>query len=359
MTLEEKYHLTKNNKYAKYFSITEAYARRNLSREELVKIWKEENEKMKPYFHRYENPFMKIPHFFDSLVSCFLPGDDIVIQEKIDGSNAHMRISRKDPEKPEFKAYGQNYELNEQNSLDGFYYFVQDHAADIPSKYDGLDIYGEWLIPHSCVYPEEAYGEFYVFDVMEDGNYWTQDRVQKLAQECGLHYAPVFYAGKFQNWHHVMDFVGRTMLGGSQGEGIVLKNQTRLNQPDTTFYTKIVSQEFQEVFAKREKVKPFQLKKVLALAERRELAESVVTRARVQKQIEKLVTEGEISANWKQLEPKDYQSKVTSAVYRDCRKETPEAVEKLGKEFGRLNGLIVSEHLKAIIRDENDSEGAV
>ncbi len=33
MTLEEKYHLTKNNKYAKYFSITEAYARRDLSRE--------------------------------------------------------------------------------------------------------------------------------------------------------------------------------------------------------------------------------------------------------------------------------------------------------------------------------------
>lgn len=49
-------------------------------------------------------------------------GDNIVIQEKIDGANASFR---KDGDI--VRAYSRNNELNEENTLGGFYQFVQEN----------------------------------------------------------------------------------------------------------------------------------------------------------------------------------------------------------------------------------------
>lgn len=51
-----------------------------------------------------------------------------------------------------------------------------------------------------------------------------------------------------------MSFVGKTELGGEHGEGIVIKNQTMLNNPNTRqpFYIKIVAEKFQEAHTHKE-----------------------------------------------------------------------------------------------------------
>ena len=58
--------------------------------------------------HRYENPFMNIPSYADKFFGMFSEEDDIVVQEKIDGSNSHIRVT-----KDGVTCYGNNYILNE------------------------------------------------------------------------------------------------------------------------------------------------------------------------------------------------------------------------------------------------------
>lgn len=331
MTLEEKYTLLKDNPYFDYFSIKKEYECQGLTREELLTIWKQEEEKLKPFMWRYENPFMKIRHFDEKYFNFYNLYDNIIIQEKIDGSNTHVNVSDINT----FKAYGQNFELNEMNHLNGFWYYMRDNYRKIPNKYYGLDIYGEWLVPHYCDYPVDKYGEFYIFDVMENGKYWTQDRVELLAYECGFYYAPVLYKGSFKSWKHVMSFVGSTALGGDKGEGVVVKNQTKLNS-NGPFYVKIVSPEYQEVMAKRDKVKMVNMDKILTLEELRNLTKSVVTLNRVRKILFKLVDNGEISVNWKSLDNSQFSKKLCSAVYRDILNEEPEVIKKVGKNFGNF-----------------------
>lgn len=331
MTLEEKYFLLKDNPYFDYFSIKKEYECKDLTKEELLTIWKAEEEKLKPFMNRYENPFMKIRHFDEKYFNFYGLDDYIVIQEKIDGSNTHVNVI----DSENFIAFGQNFELNYMNHLNGFWYYMKDNFRKIPDKYYGLDIFGEWLFPHHCDYPANKYGEFYVFDVMENGKYWTQDRVELLAYECGFHYAPVLYQGNFKNWKHVMSFVGTTFLGGKQGEGVVVKNQSKLNS-NGPFYVKIVSPEFQEVMAKRDKVKMVDMDKILTLEELRDLTKSVITINRVRKILYKLVDNGEISANWRKLDNIQFIKKLCSAVYRDVLNEEPHVIEKVGKYFGNF-----------------------
>ncbi len=247
---EKMYEKLKDNVYFPYFDVKKKHDMKGLSREECMQIFAKMNEERKPFMHRYENPFMNIPSYADKFFGMFSEEDDIVVQEKIDGSNSHIHVT-----KDGVTCYGNNYILNEKNHLQGFWYWCNDHFGQVPEQFYDLDIYGEWLVPHHCEYPAERYGEFYVFDVMEDGCYWTQDRVKQLAEICGFAYAPVFYEGKFQFWKHLMTFVGKTALGGKKGEGIVVKNQSRLNADTQQFYIKIVDVEFQETRHAHGKIK--------------------------------------------------------------------------------------------------------
>lgn len=331
--------MLQDNPYFDYFSVKKEYECRGLTREELLTIWKDEEENLKPFMWRYENPFMKIHHFDEKYFNFYNDFDYIVVQEKIDGSNTHVNVYDSNT----FKAYGQNFELNYMNHLNGFWYYMNDNYKRIPSKYYGLDIFGEWLVPHYCDYPRDCYGEFYVFDVMENGQYWTQDRVELLAYECGFLYAPILYKGKFINWKHIMSLVGKTSLGGDRGEGVVVKNQTKLNTSGP-FYVKLVSPEFQEVMAKRDKVKMIDMNKILTLEELRNLAKSVVTKNRVRKIMLKLMDEGIVSPNWKNLNTQHFQKKLISEVYRDVLKEEPDVVNYIGsKYFGTFNRELVLE----------------
>lgn len=342
------YEKLKDNKYFNYFEIKKKHDRDllNLSREELLEEYAKEKERLAPFMDRYENPFMSIHNFEDKFFYMFTRGDEIIVQEKIDGSNTHINVSD-----DSFKCYGSNFILNKENHLQGFWYWCNDHHKQVPKKYWGIDIYGEWLVPHHCEYPAERYGDFYLFDVMENGEYWSQDKVELLAKECGFNYAPVLYRGDFKSWKHIMSLVGQTGLDGSKGEGVVIKNQTKLNSKNQQFYVKIVDVEFQETNKSRKVIKTVDMNKVLQMEEELMLSESIVTLPRVRKIILKLIDEQELPPDWDNLDDKFLIKTIKPYIYKDCLKEEKEVVDKIGNKFGKYCNDITLDLIKKLKED--------
>lgn len=355
LTQPELFDLLKDTPYFQYFSLSNYYTVSNLTREELIEKNRKEQEEHAKDVILINNPYMNILNFESKYISSFAKGDHIIVQEKIDGANSHINVTGNT-----FKAFSSKRELNEYYNNQGFYFWARDNYKKVPKEYYGYDLYGEWLAPHHNQYPKERYGDFYLFDVLEGANpdgtggtYWTQDRVRQVAEECGFQYAPVLYEGQFSTWKDIMPYVGQTRLGGAKGEGIVVKNQTRLNSKSHPFYVKIVDTEFQETNTSRRVVKTVDMDKVLELESKQLQAYNIVTLARVRKILLKLVDEKEIQSNWYKVDIKQYLNKVRSAVYYDCIKECKDIVDEIGKPFGKYNADIVAEHLKTLHNEYN------
>lgn len=307
----------KDNAYYQYFGVENSM---------------NEIENIKEHIVRYDNKYVNIHNYEMQYVEVFCKEDDIVVQEKIDGSNAHIVVNELG-----FTCFSHKCILNQINNLKGFYFWCEEHYKQIPSKYYGVSIYGEWLVPHHCRYPLNAYGRFYVFDVMKDGRYWEQADVKKLAEECGFTYVPVFYEGKFQSWKHLMSFVGKTALGGEKGEGIVVKNISTLNKASVS-YIKIVDVEFQETNVSRKKIKTVDMNEVAEREYLHELTESIITEARVRKIILKAVDNEQLPIIWNTLSTDMISKIVRSDIIRDCIKEESDIVDRIGmKYFGFLS----------------------
>lgn len=93
-----------------------------------------------------------------------LVNEGFVVQEKLDGANASYTI-----EDNKLKCYSRNFELNENNTLKGFYNLVQSLYDDIDNELkdflkDNI-IFGEWLVPHTVKYKEKYLNKFYIFDI--------------------------------------------------------------------------------------------------------------------------------------------------------------------------------------------------
>lgn len=278
---------------------------------------------------------MDIERFKEKFEEGFRVGDHIVIQEKIDGANFSIRY---DEETDSVAAFSRKNLLNFKNNLRGAYEWSQKLNKDLVKEVLGNNkvLFGEWLVPHTIVYPKERYHNAYFYDVydLETEGYLPQNEVKDIVNRLNLIYVPVFYDGEFTSWEDVREFVGKTELGGELGEGIVVKNQTRLNDPNTKlpFYTKIVTEKFSE-HMKQRVVDP----EKLAEKERvNAIAETIVTRARVEKILNKLVDEGIIPEDWDEHDMSTIAKNLSKRVYEDCVKEESETVEHVGESFGKI-----------------------
>lgn len=279
--------------------------------------------------------FMDIERFKEKFKDGFRVGDHIVIQEKVDGANFSIRY---DEETDSVAAFSRKNLLNFKNNLRGAYEWSQKLNKDLVKEVLGNNkvLFGEWLVPHTIVYPKERYHNAYFYDVydLETECYLPQNEVKDIVNRLNLIYVPVFYDGEFTSWEDVREFVGKTELGGELGEGIVVKNQTRLNDPNTKlpFYTKIVTEKFSEHMNQRV-VDP----EKLAEKERvNAIAETIVTRARVEKILNKLVDEGIIPEDWDEHDMSTIAKNLSKRVYEDCVKEESETAEQVGESFGKI-----------------------
>ena len=291
----------------------------------------------------------------------FNVGEDIVIQEKIDGSNASIRY---DEESGTLKAFSRRLELSADNTLNGFWDYVQTLNLDTFKEILGSRyiVFGEWMgAKHAIKYPENVYGKFWMFDV------WDTQTEQYLPYEetrsfydkliaCGneenkFNFVPVFYIGKFESWEKTSELVGRTEVGAEPtGEGIVIKRQNCLDSKSSRlpFYVKIVSEQFSEVHKSR-KQKAIDPEAIAKKEANLALAATIVTPQRVQKMLYKFIEDGLLPQDWDEHNLKDISKILPNAIYRDCVKEeneTVQQVEDFGKVAAKLSMSIVRDLIK-------------
>lgn len=148
----------------------------------------------------------------------FHVGDHIVIQEKVDGSNSAIVY---DKETNKLVAFSRRQALDYNNTLNGFWNWVQTLAVKPFSKYPNYVFFGEWLTSHTIKYIQDAYKKFYFYDVYDKENecYLPQSEAKRLADELNLRYVQTFYDGEFVSWEHCMSFMHKSDIAVDVPEG--------------------------------------------------------------------------------------------------------------------------------------------
>lgn len=280
-----------------------------------------------------QKKYMDIERLKNKYVDGFKKGDYIIVQEKIDGANFSIRY---DEEMDDIKAFSRNKPLDVNNNLRGAWEWSQELNKELIKQVLGtnLILFGEWLCPHTVIYPKDKYQKAYFYDVydIQLERYLEQDKVEMIIKKLHLNYVPMFYKGEFKSWEHLKQFIGNTDLGGINGEGIVVKNMTTLNNINFPFYIKIVADEF----AEKKHIKKIDIEKLNKRMELQAIVESIVTEGRVIKLVHKMIDEGIIPENWDEHNMKTIAKTIGKEVYYDCVKEEPETVEQVGELFGKL-----------------------
>lgn len=142
----------------------------------------------------------------------FEVGDIIQITEKWDGSNASIRY---DVETGNLVAFSRKLKLDFNNTLNGFWNYVQSLNAEDYKNTPNYVIFGEWGVKNAIRYNQESYGKWYVYDIydVENQKYLPQNEVKKFAEEHGLIYIHVLYEGEFISWEHCKTFCNSPAYG--------------------------------------------------------------------------------------------------------------------------------------------------
>ena len=285
----------------------------------------------------------------------FKVGEQIVVQVKIDGSNASIAY---DENTNSLVAFSRRQELSEKNNLNGFWNFVQ--TLDVSTFKEILGnryiIFGEWLTPHAVKYPQQMYNKFYMFDVWDKvaEEYLPQEKsfsIFKKLQPYITEYVNTLYSGDFISWDALLNLLKENTYGESPCmEGIVIKRQNCLDSKSSRlpFYVKIVSEQFSEVH-KSKKQKAIDPEAIAKKEANLALAATIVTPQRVQKMIYKFIEDGLLPQDWDEHNLKDISKILPNAIYKDCVKEeneTVQQVEDFGKVAAKLSMSIVRDLIK-------------
>ena len=301
--------------------------------------------------------YLDIERCKESYASTFEVGEPIVIQTKIDGSNASIAYNSKTNS---LVAFSRRQALNEMNTLNGFWNYVQ--SLDIKTFAEVLGdryvIFGEWLVPHSVKYPEDMYKKFYMFDV------WDRETEQYLTQEDSLaifdrlknyipNYVHTLYNGPFISWEHTLAFLKENIYGEAPCmEGIVIKRQDKLWSKSSRlpYYVKVVNEKFSEVHSS--KPKTIDPEKLAAREVEQAAVAEVVTKRRITKGLEKLIEDNIIPFDWDEHNMKEISKTLPSFIYQDCQKEEPEIVINC-ENFGKICSQLTMKYVRNILQEKS------
>lgn len=265
----------------------------------------------------------------------------IQITEKYDGSNA---CACWDNETNQMVAFSRKQELNFQNTLNGFWNYVQalsEEAISIFKEHPNWRVYGEWSNKNKIIYNDTGkVKHWYVYDIYDVilEQWLNQNYVKAFCKSANLEYINELYYGKFISWEHCRSFMNKPAYGERQ-EGIVVKNQTKLNNWDdkdikAPCYLKIVNESFKESMKTKEKV--IDLEKENAMQEARKIMESICTKNRIEKELYKMRDEGILP---EKIEPTDFRivaMNLPKRIYADLLKEELELVQQCGEFGGKM-----------------------
>lgn len=276
----------------------------------------------------------------------FNHGDEVIITCKLDGANSSVQY---DNETGEVISFSRNHILDETNTNRGFYQLAKTFNIEKLKKYSTLRFFGEYLTKHKIQYPDDKMNKFYMFDIFDTENsvWLLPDEVIKLSEDCGFEYVPIFYQGPFISCGHVLEFVGKSGLGEEHGEGIVIKNITTMKNGNTKipFVTKIVRKEFKEARATKQRKPQTPIDEYNI-----ELTKSIVTPARIEKLLYKMIDENLLEENWDSSCMANIAKHLPLMVYEDCVKEENDIVQQIDN-FGKISNKIVMHHIKQLLVD--------
>lgn len=168
---------------------------------------------------------------------------------------------------------------------------------------------------------------------------------KKFAEKYDFCYPHELYYGPFISWNHCLSFANAPAYG-TQQEGIVIKNQTALEQERGPHILKYVNPEFKETQKKNHKKKLEDPNKLNEKAEAEEYIRMIVTDARVMKCYHKLVDNGILPEKFELKNMKHVAQNLPKAVYEDCVKEELEILKKAGEFGGKLCSKVTMEIIK-------------
>ncbi|WP_339193830.1 RNA ligase family protein [Paenibacillus sp. FSL P4-0176] len=276
-----------------------------------------------------------------STVEVLNDGDYILIQEKLDGANASFKR-----EGNLVVAFSRNTKLSSENNLRGFYEWTQ--TLDANKLLEGVIYFGEWLVKHKIDYGTNA-NQFYLFDVYDE---FTQEYtyfsfVRDEGKRLDLNIVPVFYEGKYDSFQHLESFIGKTELGVGGGEGIVVKNVNYQDKYGKQLFVKLVSDSFREV-QKQKAPKDPNLKSAEQSA-----VESVLTKARVEKLIYKLIDENLLDEHFGIEDMGTILKQLGGRVYEDIAKEEYDVIKNYEeKDIRKAIGRTLPQSVKQIIKEK-------
>ena len=278
--------------------------------------------------------------------------DIIQITTKIDGANASIAW---DETTNQLEIFSRTNLLNNSNSLRGFYDYIKTQVEPKTdwSQFKNLVFFGEWCVGHSIKsYNKDWFNKWRVYDVWnkERNTYLDQTSVKGLCHIIGLEYIEELYYGPFISWDHCRSFMNKSTAYGPDQEGIVVKNQTALFRPENRFpvYLKIVNESFKETMKVKQ---PKEIDPEVEAARQKafELAESVVTEARVKKIILKLIDEKILPKNLTHKDMGLVMKHLPKLVYADIEKEEPETLKALAENGGKTIATITAKVTRKIV----------
>lgn len=300
--------------------------------------------------------FVDIERVKTAYANNFVNGEHIVIQTKIDGSNSSIRY---DADTDTLLSFSRRMELNKDNTLNGFWDFVQTLPVDKFREVLGTRyiIFGEWMTKHSVIYPDSMYKKFYMYDVYdtEIEQYLPQAAAHEIYDKLSDYlpeYVHTLYDGPFVSWAHTYEFLKENTYGESPCmEGIVIKRQDNLDSKSSRnpFYVKIVADQFAEVHKSKKSIDPEKMAQ--REAEMANVA-TVVTKRRVEKCLEKFIEDNLIPVDWGAESMKQISKLLPKAMFEDCRKEEPDMVA-VNENFGKFCATLSMQYAKEILNDKS------
>lgn len=206
---------------------------------------------------------------------------------KIDGTNASLWWDNG------LKAGSRNRELTIENDNAGFYKWAleQDCIISFFRSHTNVRLYGEWLVPHTLkTYNENAWRNFYVFDVMADDSYIPFDIYSKDLDKWGIEYIPPLCIIDNPTYERLIGLLNMNNYlikdGEGSGEGIVIKNYNYKNKYGRVIWAKMVSNEFK---GKHRKAMPQEIKEKNLVEQ--DIVERYITKSLLDKEQAKIENE--------------------------------------------------------------------
>lgn len=281
----------------------------------------------------------------------FTVGDHIVIQTKIDGANSSATW-----EDGEVKCFSRKNELNPTNTLRGFWNYIQELNKAMFEANPNYIVFGEWLVKHTIIYNSDMYNQWYVYDIYDKvlQSYLPQTIVEEFCSMWNLNYIETLYNGEFKSWEHAREFLNASKIYGDKQEGIVIKNQEHLfgyevedgRQPS---YIKIVNSDFSETKQKNHEQKVQDPQKLKEKARAEEIMSTIITEARVRKEINKMIDEGILPEKILSKDMGIIAKNLPKRIMEDCLKEEKETVYSAGEYCGKVGNAITMNIAKKII----------